>query len=139
MNIWAVTDMANSAAGTTALSWVLRTEVVAKYVFEPLTDHTARLVRGVPARFDPVIVKVRSELPADALVGEIALMETDPDEGLGVGAGSGECGAEYPPPQPDPPMTKAKTDVPVILNSGLVVRWSQFRSREANSGTPTPH
>ena len=73
-------------------------------------------------------------------MGEIALMETDPDEGVGVGAGSGECGAEYPPPQPDLPMTEANTrDMPVILNVGLLVRWSQFRSREDNGGTPTPH
>jgi len=62
-----------------------------------------------------MIVKLRSELPADTLVGEIALIETGPDEGVG------DCGVECPPPQPDPPMTKANTrDTPVILNIELL-------------------
>ena len=67
-------------------------------------------------RFDPVIVRVRSGLPADALVGEIEVMATGPNEGVGEG------GAEYPSPQPDPAKTRAMiSDMPVIRSIGLLL------------------
>jgi len=59
---------------------VLLTKVVVKTVLVPLTSHTARLrllgaLSNLPV--DPVIVSVISELPGNALAGEIEILGLD--------------------------------------------------------------
>ena len=73
-NTLAVTGLANSAAGITAVSSVLLTKVVSKNVSLPLADHTTTLLLLVAwAKFDPLTVSTRSGLPAIELMGEIEI------------------------------------------------------------------
>jgi hypothetical protein len=62
---------------------VAATKVVDRGVVLPFTVHTALLlITPAPSKFEPVMVNVRSGLPATALVGEIELIEAGPDEAV---------------------------------------------------------
>lgn len=93
-NTLAVTGLANSAAGITAVSSVLLTKVVSKNVSLPLADHTTTLLLLVAwAKFDPVTVSTRSGLPAIELMGEIEMPGAAGDDPVELDS------------EPQPPMT----------------------------------
>ena len=91
-------ELAIKADGITAVSFVVLTNVVANRVLTPDTDHTTWLYAcGAPRKLDPIIVNMRSELPAGALVGKTLIVAVDP--GLRRYIGSEE-------PQPNRPRDK---------------------------------
>src|SRR5271167_181682 len=80
---WAVRGMLIKVAGTTAVSWLLLTNVVLNSVKEPFKVQTALLrIKPAPSKFDPEMVRIRSGLPVAALEGESEEIEAKPDEGL---------------------------------------------------------
>jgi hypothetical protein len=82
---WAVAGSLNKAAGMTAVSSVLLTNLVLRKVSTPFTDHIAHVLLGKPStKFVPVTVSVRSGVPAIALVGEIEVIEGASGGGGGV-------------------------------------------------------
>jgi hypothetical protein len=84
------------------------TDDVDNIMFAPFVVHTARLMLCVPAaRFVPVIVRLRSGLPAIALVGEIELITTAWADGAGEGLGAGGSFTVELLPHPDAVITAA--------------------------------
>src|SRR6476646_8534595 len=72
-------ELAIKADGITAVSFVVLTNVVADRVLMPDTDHTTWLYAcGAPRKLDPIIVNMRSELPAGALLGKTLIVAVDP-------------------------------------------------------------
>lgn len=129
--IWALVGVAKSALGTTAVTCVLLTTVTVRDVWLPGADHIAR-VRvscGEPvcrrSRFVPVMIIVRSALPALAVVGESELMVIDLVEGVGVGDGDECCGgtAESPPPQPERVATNITTENRIAAKRNILPRF----------------
>lgn len=73
------------------------------------------------------MVRIRSALPAVAVLGESELMVIDPAEGVGVGVGDG-CGccggtADAPPPQPDSVKTNAITVDRIAAERNILPRF----------------
>ena len=101
---------AKSALGATTMIWLALTTMAGREVRVPF-DHvaTVRVLCGEPecsrSRFVPVMVRVRSALPAATVSGEIELMAIDAVGGGGVAVGDAAacCGGtfEAPPAQPE--------------------------------------
>src|SRR5262245_53609643 len=104
-------------AGTTTASSVEVAEDVDKIVFFPFANQTACLMLcGRPVKFDPVIVSVRSGLPATVFVGEIELITTNEGVGEGAGVGGGCCTAELLPQPHKANTVIVRSTIPTCRN-----------------------